>query len=355
MTARIRAIAGRFAGGTSGCRSTVGGAHARCETRMPASSHCLCQIDWRRFSEVGRSLVLLLPVVGVVGGCSGNAIGRSGGLWRNPLAPAPAFEAGIAAPSLAPPLIEGPPLLAASPQPAPVAAPALPPAVSPSFALGLWGGRPASTADAAGVPDQAALLQQEVTALREQLASTSSQLVQARQSTLPVLDPAAAAMAAAGAAKERAVMEAAARQLAVDGYETRIDGAVVRIELSADRLFDGRTAGLLPGGAAALTKVAAEIDRVFRGHFIGVEAHLDDEPLQSGLPASGQPSAHQLTAARAAAVFDFLTSRTPLVQRQLFLVAHGSNHPVVSNATAAGRERNRRIELVIYPEQISGD
>jgi outer membrane protein OmpA-like peptidoglycan-associated protein len=34
----------------------------------------------------------------------------------------------------------------------------------------------------------------------------------------------------------------------------------------------------------------------------------------------------------------------------LFLVAHGSNHPLVSNATAAGRAKNRRIELVVYPE-----
>jgi outer membrane protein OmpA-like peptidoglycan-associated protein len=41
-----------------------------------------------------------------------------------------------------------------------------------------------------------------------------------------------------------------------------------------------------------------------------------------------------------------------LRQGQLFLVAHGSNHPVVSNATAAGRTRNRRIELVVYAETI---
>lgn len=289
----------------------------------------------------------IIVVAVAIGGCSGTTIGRSG-LWRNPLAPAPAFDA-TAAPMLAPPMIEGPPPLA--PSSASIAPPALP-SSSPSF--GLWGtGRPSSAPSVATSADQAALLQQEVVALREQLASTSSQLVQARQAS--GLDPAVVASTTTGATTERAAMESAARQLSVDGYEIRLDGAVVRIELPADRLFDGRTAGLLPGGAAALTKVAAEIDRVFRGHFIGVEAHLDDEPLQAGPPASGQPSAHQLTAARTAAVFDFLTGRTSLVQRQLFLVAHGSNHPVVSNATAAGRERNRRIELVIYPERISGE
>jgi outer membrane protein OmpA-like peptidoglycan-associated protein len=38
---------------------------------------------------------------------------------------------------------------------------------------------------------------------------------------------------------------------------------------------------------------------------------------------------------------------------QLFIVAHGANHPLVSNATAAGRSRNRRMELVVYPERAA--
>ena len=132
----------------------------------------------------------------------------------------------------------------------------------------------------------------------------------------------------------------------------RFDGNVVRLEVPAERLFDGGSATLLPGGNALLTQVAGEIDRVFPKHFVGIEGHVDTEPL--GETSWGSP--HQLTAARAATVFDFFTTRTPLRQSQLFLVAHGANHPVVSNATAAGRARNRRVELVIYPERIgAGD
>jgi len=152
------------------------------------------------------------------------------------------------------------------------------------------------------------------------------------------------------AANGPAAMHAAMGQLAVPGIETRFDGNVVRLEVPADRLFDGSSASLLPGGTALLTQVAGEIDRVFPRHFVGIEGHVDTEPL--GESSWGSP--HQLTAARAATVFDFFTTRTPLRQGQLFLVAHGANHPVVSNATAAGRTRNRRVELVIYPERIGG-
>ena len=52
-------------------------------------------------------------------------------------------------------------------------------------------------------------------------------------------------------------------------------------------------------------------------------------------------------------VYDVLVSRTRLQPNQLFVIGHGPNRPVVSNATPDGKQRNRRIELVIYPERKS--
>jgi outer membrane protein OmpA-like peptidoglycan-associated protein len=52
-------------------------------------------------------------------------------------------------------------------------------------------------------------------------------------------------------------------------------------------------------------------------------------------------------------VFDYLAARTRLKAQQLFVVGHGGNHPVVSNGTAAGKARNRRIELAVYPERVT--
>lgn len=192
------------------------------------------------------------------------------------------------------------------------------------------------------------LMQDEIAALRDQLSSTSSQLAQARTVGMPPGSTTGGGAPGAAASTPVATMQSAVAQLKLPDLEPRFDGTVVRLDVPADRLFDNGTANLLPGGVATLTQVAAELERVYPGHFVGIEGHLDTEPLQSGTWAS----AHQLTAARAAAVFDFLTTRTTLKEGQLFIVAHGSNHPLVSNATAAGRARNRRVELVVYPERI---
>jgi flagellar motor protein MotB len=199
--------------------------------------------------------------------------------------------------------------------------------------------------------EESQLMQDEIAALRDQLSSTSSQLSQVRSAAMPPASTTGGGAPGAAASTPAATMQSAVMQLKLAELEPRFDGAVVRIDVPADRLFDGATANLVPGGVATLTQLAGEVERVYPGHFIGIEGHLDSEPLQSGTWAS----AHQLTAARAAAVFDFLTTRTPLKEGQLFIVAHGANHPLVSNATAAGRARNRRVEVVIYPERTTKD
>jgi outer membrane protein OmpA-like peptidoglycan-associated protein len=53
------------------------------------------------------------------------------------------------------------------------------------------------------------------------------------------------------------------------------------------------------------------------------------------------------------AVYDYLATHSHLKPQQLFVVGHGANHPVVSNGTPAGKERNRRVELVVYPEKMA--
>ena len=52
------------------------------------------------------------------------------------------------------------------------------------------------------------------------------------------------------------------------------------------------------------------------------------------------------------AVYDALAPQTACRPSSSLSSATVRSHPVVSNATEAGKARNRRIEMVIYPERI---
>lgn len=248
--------------------------------------------------------------------------------------------------SLAPPSLEPPPGVAAPAHTVPQTSVSMPPSYADvdgrQLEVALGRSR-----------EESQLMQDEIAALRDQLASTSSQLAQTRAAGMPpgAADKPPRTSNDGGIPTTPVVMQSAMTQLKLPELQPRFDGAVVRIDIPADRLFNDGTANLLPEGVAVLTQVSNELERVYPGHFLGIEGHVDTEPLQN----ASWTSPHQLTAARSAAVFDFLTTRTSMHESQLFLVAHGANHPLVSNATSAGRARNRRIELVIYPDRAAAN
>jgi flagellar motor protein MotB len=132
------------------------------------------------------------------------------------------------------------------------------------------------------------------------------------------------------------------------GINVRQDGDVIRIELPADQLFNFSTAQFKPGADGLLRTVAADLAQNYPQQMIGIEGHADGSPAVS----PQFPSDQHLSVAQAMAVYDVLTRASAMPARQLFVVGHGGSHPIASNATEAGRARNRRVELVIYPETM---
>jgi len=113
-------------------------------------------------------------------------------------------------------------------------------------------------------------------------------------------------------------------------------------------LFDSGSAALKPGGAEVLRKVAVQIARI-AGHTIRVEGHTDDVPIHS----ERFPSNWELSVARAAGVVRALES-AGVPAEQLSAQGFGPYQPIASNADAAGRARNRRIEIVLVPQAAGG-
>jgi chemotaxis protein MotB len=134
----------------------------------------------------------------------------------------------------------------------------------------------------------------------------------------------------------------------VPGLSIRQDGELVRIELPSDQLFEPTTARLRPEANALLDEVANVVLNNYSRQVIGVEAHADNSSLEGTL----WRNAHQLTAAQAMAVFEQMSYRHRLLPQQLFVLGHGQNYPLASNATPVGQQRNRRVEIVVYPEVV---
>ena len=198
---------------------------------------------------------------------------------------------------------------------------------------------------------QGQMLQDQLAATREPLGSTASQVAQLREER-QLIERKAEALTASTRRRASAAISAnnslqeTLPTFNVAGVEVRRDGDVIRVEVPADLLFDAGSGQFRPGAGRIVDDLADVLAREYSNQFIGIEGHTDSQ--------SGQSRSHQLSLARASAVFEQLSARSRLRPDQLFIAGHGGNHPVVSNATPAGRARNNRIELVIYPEQASG-
>jgi len=132
-------------------------------------------------------------------------------------------------------------------------------------------------------------------------------------------------------------------------FDVARDGDVIRVRLPGNDLFESGSGRLKPGGAEVILRAANELQRNYPEQMIGVEGHTDSDPVVG----SRWRNNHELSVARAMAVYDVLATQTRLRREQLFIVGHGTNHPIASNATPEGKRRNRRVELVVYPDKVS--
>ena len=114
--------------------------------------------------------------------------------------------------------------------------------------------------------------------------------------------------------------------------------------LSGDTLFDSGKAELKPAGLEALGKVAHEILDHPQG-VIEISGHTDNRPLRRKGPSAFADNL-ALSQARAQSVRDFFVTQGVDASR-LTTVGYGDTRPAVSNATAQGRAKNRRVEFRI--------
>ena len=102
--------------------------------------------------------------------------------------------------------------------------------------------------------------------------------------------------------------------------------------------FDFDSADIKPGFKPELDKAAEFIMKYPDVPQINIEGHTDSQ----GAAAYNQ----QLSLRRAQAVRDYLIANYPIQAKRLVAVGRGESMPVADNATEAGREQNRRVEII---------
>lgn len=104
-------------------------------------------------------------------------------------------------------------------------------------------------------------------------------------------------------------------------------------------LFDTDKATIKPGAAEALKQISASITKRYPGKDVRVLGFAD---------ARGDKSYNRdLSKQRAEAVKSYLVATDKLPADHLSTEAFGESQPVASNATPAGRQENRRVEIAV--------
>jgi chemotaxis protein MotB len=112
-------------------------------------------------------------------------------------------------------------------------------------------------------------------------------------------------------------------------------------------MFDSGEADLRPEGQQVLLQVAAVLAQHGRRQ-LHVVGHTDNVPIRRKFASNWE-----LSCARATAAVRFLVEHANVDPRRLGALGHGEFHPIADNATAEGRARNRRIEIVVLPEELT--
>ncbi|MHC4644705.1 MAG: OmpA/MotB family protein [Planctomycetota bacterium] len=130
-----------------------------------------------------------------------------------------------------------------------------------------------------------------------------------------------------------------------EGMDVAFDPAAgtITVTLPNTILFNPGKATLKKATSAQLDQIESVLRSKYSGKRIDVVGHTDSDPIKK----SAWRDNWQLSAERALAVTDYLVKRG-IREDRIRAVGCGPARPVASNATAAGKAKNRRVEIVVY-------
>ena len=123
------------------------------------------------------------------------------------------------------------------------------------------------------------------------------------------------------------------------------------ITFVSEVLFNSGKSELREESLNKLDKVASVLTTTVSDLNIGIEGHTDNVPIKY----SGWKSNWELSSARALSVLHYMEENKGIDPKRLSATGYGEFQPVTTNETPEGRQKNRRVEVVILPKAIKAD
>ncbi|HSA65663.1 MAG TPA: OmpA family protein [Nitrospira sp.] len=166
--------------------------------------------------------------------------------------------------------------------------------------------------------------------------------------------------------QERAAKEEEIRRLTKTqedlsrSLKDEIDKGNITIQQVRDRLtinmvdrvlFDSGKADIKPAGLKVLKQVSDVLNKITDKQ-IRIEGHTDNVPISAKLQDKFKTN-WELSAHRATTVVRYLIDNGGVQPQALSAVGYADTHPIASNDSEEGRASNRRIEIILYPKDLS--
>lgn len=136
-----------------------------------------------------------------------------------------------------------------------------------------------------------------------------------------------------------------------DGIFTRDAAGNLKIIVASSVLFDSGKADLKSSAHPTLKNICSVIKSRFPGHYLRIEGHTDSTPVVRNKDKFKDNM--ELSIGRSRAVYDFMIRDGGMAASKMYTAGYGEYQPIVHpEKTAADRAKNRRVEIVILPNNV---
>ncbi len=204
-------------------------------------------------------------------------------------------------------------------------------------------------------------LKQENTSLKQQVTSgqeqttAAQQKAQAMQQQVGSLEQKNAELLAASQQRQQqydALVKGLSAEVEKGQLQVRQYQNMLAVDLAEQIFFDSGSATLKAGGKDVLKKVADALKK-YDDKLIRVVGHTDNVPVAKSLRGAF-PTNWELSVARATNVVRFL-QEVGIPPERMVASGRGQYDPVASNDTPEGRQKNRRIEIMLIDQSLEGE